>query len=401
MKNKVKLKQFLFSFVIFVCLLCSLFLTINIVEYQTYNKNINSKITSIINKIEEKYPNVSEDEILDILNSEKENNDLLKKYSIDIKIDTLIKSNEKSYHIFLILNCLFYVITLILMLFYFLRFNSKKDKEINQITKCIEEINRKNYKLELDDISEDELSILKNEIYKTTITLKEAAENSNKEKLQLKESLSDISHQLKTPLTSILIALDNLIDDPDMDKEIREDFIKDIRRETTNISFLVQSILKLSKLDTNTVEFKDEEISIINIINETKNNLSMLCDLKNVKLNINFIDDSKIKCDYKWQVEALTNIVKNCVEHSKENDIVSIESSSNKIYSQIIVKDNGCGIDKKDLPHIFERFYKGKNATSDSVGIGLALAKSIIEKDNGKINVESNENGTTFTIRYY
>ena len=286
------------------------------------------------------------------------------------------------------------------MILIFLYFNKKKDKEINKITKCIEEINRRNYKLEIDDISEDELTILKNEIYKTTIMLKEAAENSNKEKLELKESLSDISHQLKTPLTSILIILDNIIDDPDMDKEVREDFVRDIKREINNISFLVQSILKLSKLDTNTINFIVENVKSEKLIKESIKNVSMLSDLRNVNVKLKIKSNPVIKCDFKWQVEAISNILKNCIEHSNNNSDVIVTIEDNKIYSKITIKDNGVGIDKDDLPHIFERFYKGKNATHDSIGISLSLAKTIIEKDNGKIIVESKKNiGTTFIIK--
>lgn len=287
------------------------------------------------------------------------------------------------------------------MILIFLYFNKKKDKEINKITKCIEEINRRNYKLEIDDISEDELSILKNEIYKTTIMLKEAAENSNKEKLELKDSLSDISHQLKTPLTSILIILDNLIDDPGMDKDIREDFIKDIKREINGINFLLQSILKLSKLDTNTINFIEDEIELNKIVIEAIKNVSMLSDLRNVNVNLKIKSNSVIKCDFKWQVEAISNILKNCIEHSNENSDVIVIIEDNKVYSKIIIKDNGGGIAKEDLPHIFERFYKGKNATSDSIGIGLSLAKTIIEKDNGTISVQSSDKGSIFEIKYF
>ena len=287
------------------------------------------------------------------------------------------------------------------MILIFLYFNKKKDKEINKITKCIEEINRRNYKLEIDDISEDELSILKNEIYKTTIMLKEAAENSNKEKLELKDSLSDISHQLKTPLTSILLILDNLIDDPEMDKDIRENFIKDIKREINVINFLVQSILKLSKLDTNTINFIEDEIELNKIVIEAIKNVSMLSDLRNVNVNLKIKSNSVIKCDFKWQVEAISNILKNCIEHSNENSDVIVIIEDNKVYSKIIIKDNGGGIAKEDLPHIFERFYKGKNATSDSIGIGLSLAKTIIEKDNGTISVQSNDKGSIFEIKYF
>lgn len=401
MKNKVKLKKFLLGLFIFICILVSVFLTINIDEYHAYNKNFNKKVSSLINKIEEKYPDVSEAELIEILSSTEDRDLVLIKYSYDLEKDVLIKNNEEAYKRYLAINVAFYILTITLMLCYFLRFNHKKDREISKITRCIEEINRKNYALDLDEMSEDELSILKSEIYKTTIMLKEAAENSNKEKLQLKDSLSDISHQLKTPLTSILIMLDNIIDDPDMDSDVREDFIRNIKREISNISFLVQTLLKLSKLDTNTIHFIAQEVELEQVVTESIKNVSMISDLREVAIKLNIKENPLVKCDFKWQVEAISNILKNCIEHSERQSVVDVVIDDNKVYSKISIRDYGKGIDKKDLPHIFERFYKGKNATSESVGIGLSLAKSIIEKENGTVSVDSDENGTQFTVKYY
>ena len=402
MKNKIKLKKFLCTITLFSICLIVLFLAINIYEQHIFTKNYNRKIVQIISQVKEDYPDLDENKLMSIINSDKVDLLLLKKYNINIDEDSLILENNKEYHKSLFINIVFLMITIIILILAFLRFNSKKDKEINEITKYIEEINRKNYKLNIDEMSEDELSILKNEVYKTTIMLKEAAENSNKEKLQLKNSLSDISHQLKTPLTSILIILDNLIDNPDMDKEIREDFIRDIKMEITNISFFVQSILKLSKLDTNTVDFIEEKTYIKDIVDEVVKNLSTLCDLRNIKIITTYKKNAQITCDFRWQVEAFSNIIKNCIEHSKNNSNIFIEVNENTAYSQIVIRDNGTGIDKEDLIHIFERFYKGKNSCNESCGIGLSLAKSIIEKSNGNIYVESKVGkGSTFTIKYY
>jgi signal transduction histidine kinase len=401
MKNKVKLKKFLtLSLVVSLCLL-NVFLVINIYEYKTITNNFNQKLGAIISALEEKYPNLTENEIMDILNSDSNDSNVLEKYSINLTDDSIIPENDRVHRKFLILNIIYIIFGMSILIFLFLRFNNQKDKEINSITKYIEEISKKNYKLNIDDISEDELSILKNEIYKVTIMLKEDAENSKKDKLDLKRSLSDISHQLKTPLTSILIILDNLIDNPDMEEDTREDFIRDIKREITNITFLVQSILKLSKLDTNTVDFIKKNVYLKEIVNESVKNLASVCDLKNIKNKTKLDENAQIKCDLKWQVEAVTNIIKNSLEHSNEYSEILIEATDNLVYSEILIKDNGSGIRKEDLPHIFERFYKGKNATNDSVGIGLSLAKSIIEKDNGTIMAQSSAKGTTFIIKYY
>ncbi len=402
MKNKIKLKKFLIKTIWLSLCLIVLFLAINIHEQYIYNKNYNMKIAQIISQVKEEYPGINDNKLMNIINNTCTNVSLFKKYSIDLEKDSLILENDKEYKKSLLVNTLFLIVAIAILVTAFLIFNKNKDDEINEITKYIEEINRKNYKLNIDEMSEDELSILKSEIYKTTIMLKEAAENSNKEKLQLKEALSDISHQLKTPLTSILIILDNLIDDPNMENDVREDFIRDIKIEMTNISFFVQSILKLSKLDTNTVDFIVEKVYIKDIIDEVTKKLSILCDLRNIKIVTLIKEDVQINCDFKWQVEAFLNIVKNCIEHSKNDKNIFIEVDENNAYSQVTIEDNGGGIDDEDLPHIFEKFYKGKNSDNESSGIGLSLSKSIIEKSHGYIDVESKVGkGTKFIIKYF
>ncbi|MDY4997107.1 MAG: HAMP domain-containing sensor histidine kinase [Bacilli bacterium] len=402
MKNKIRLKQYFIStFIVSICLFV-LFLVLNIYEYHTYTNNFNNKIGAIVNVIKDKYPEITDKEIITILNSNDfESNDFFTKYGIDINNKSVLLNNDKDYHTFLIVNMSFLTITIIALLIIYIRYNHKKENDIKDIIKCIEQINKKNYELQIDSISEDELSILKNEIYKTTIMLKESAENSNKDKLNLKKSLEDISHQLKTPLTSILVMLDNIIEDPDMDINIRNDFIRDIKRNVVNINFLVQALLKLSKFDANTVHFIKKEYNLKNIVNESIKNVSTLCDLRNINIELNIKNDSKIICDSKWQVEAITNILKNSIDHSKDNQKVIINVENNNVYSTVEIIDFGDGISKKDISHIFERFYKGENATSDSIGIGLALAKTIIEEDNGNISVESNKNGTKFIIKYF
>lgn len=402
MKNKIKLKKFLIKTIWLSSCLIVLFLAINIYEQYTYNKNYNRKIAQIISQVKEEYPDINDNKLMDIINNTCTNVSLFKKYSIDLEKDSLVLENDKEYKKSLLVNTLFLIVAIAILVTAFLIFNKNKDDEINEITKYIEEINKKNYKLNIDEMSEDELSILKSEIYKTTITLKEAAENSNKEKLQLKEALSDISHQLKTPLTSILIILDNLIDDPNMENDVREDFIRDIKMEMTNISFFVQSILKLSKLDTNTVDFIEEKVYIKDIIDEVSKKLSILCDLRNIEIVTLIKEDVQINCDFKWQVEAFLNIVKNCIEHSKNDSNIFIEVDENNAYSQVTIEDKGVGIDEDDLPHIFEKFYKGKNSDNESSGIGLSLSKSIIEKSHGYIDVESKVGkGTKFIIKYF
>lgn len=402
MKNKIELKKYIIStLIVFICLFV-LFLFLNIYEYKTYTKNFNNKISAIINVIKKDYPKITDKEIIEIINNDTlKTNDFFNKYGIDVNNKSILIKNDRDYHKFLAINLSFLTITVVILLIIYIRYNYKKEKDIKNIIKCIEQINKKNYEIQIDSISEDELSILKNEIYKTTIMLKEAAENSSKDKLNLKKSLEDISHQLKTPLTSILVMLDNIIEDSNMEEKIRNDFIVDIKRNVLNINFLVQSLLKLSKFDANTVHFVKQENDLKTIVEESIKNVSTLCDLRNINIKLNIKENSKIICDDKWQIEALTNIIKNAIEHSKNNSNIIINIENNNVYSMIEVIDFGEGIAKKDIKHIFERFYRCKNTKTDSIGIGLALAKTIIEEDKGTISVESNKLETKFIIKYY
>ena len=242
MRNKTKLKKYLFISLIAAACVLILFSVLNFVEYRVYTKNFNQKLNAVVAAVKEKYPDVSENELIGILNSEKnDDTSLLDKYGIDIENDSVVIENVSAHRLFLAVNIVLLVCAIAALLFVFLKYDRSRSKDIADITRTIEQINKRNYELNIDSISEDELSILKNEIYKTTVTLREAADNSNADKLNLKKSLEDISHQLKTPLTSILVMLDNIIDDPEMDAEVREEFIRSIKRETVNINFFVQA----------------------------------------------------------------------------------------------------------------------------------------------------------------
>ncbi len=403
MKNKIELKKYVYISVLTIIVTSFVFVVMSYFQYKIYTNNFNKKIEMITQKVLNEYPNINKNELVKLLNSTNlEDINLFREYGIDLEKDSIILENDRYSKKFLISNISIILVGFILIIANFLIYNKKKDDEIEEITRYIEEINKRNYKLNIDDNTEDELSILKNELYKITVMLKEQAENSKEDKIKLKDSLSDISHQLKTPLTSILIMLDNIIDNPDMQKEIKEDFIRDIKRKILNINFLVQALLKLSKFDTNTIIFIDKKVQVKEILKNAINNISVLIDLKDVNIEMSGDMEKSIYCDFKWQVEAITNILKNAVEYSNIGDKININFTHNKLFSEIIIKDSGKGISREDLSHIFERFYKGKNSSNDSIGIGLALAKAIIEKDNGQVLVESEINkGTTFIIKYF
>ncbi len=397
-----KSKKIIISYVLIIL---SFILVFNIFYIKLNDKNrirYNQTLNSIIYQVSIKYPLVNNKDIIEILDGKVISQNVLKEYGIDIDNDYLILNSKKDYIQSLIINNT--IIIIFIILFILISFINKKNqsKKIKEITNLIEQINRKNYYLNIDNNTEDELSILKNEIYKTTIMLKEEAYNSNKDKDNIKKSIEDISHQLKTPLTSISIMLDNIIDDPDMEANVRNDFINDINREINNINFLVKSLLKLSRFDINAVNYNNDFNNIKLIVNKVVNNVSTLSDLKNIKIDLNIKNDFNIYCDFNWQVEALTNIVKNSIEHSFKDKNIIINASDEKLYSKIEITNYGIGINDKDIKHIFDRFYKGENSNEDSFGIGLSLSKTIIEKNNGKISVSSKENDkTTFTIKYY
>lgn len=395
MKNKT-IKKYILSLIILLIFNVSLIFILNRYEYKMYTKNYNDKINSIISNIKNKYPDIAESDIIEIINNEEDCEDILSKYGID-SITKNDKVNNKIRIISLIIIITFD--SLIILIFYL--YDKNKSKKIKEITKMISKINNRQFDIDINDFNEGELSILKNEISKTTTMLRQVADNSVKDKLNLKDSLGDISHQLKTPLTSITIMIDNILDNPDMDEKIRKKFLINIKREILNINFLVMSLLKLSKFDANVVKFNKESVYLKDIIIESIKNVSMIKELKNITIKVSGDDNIKLLCDFKWQVESITNILKNSIEHTKEYGIVEVNYSENKLYTRILIKDNGKGIDSDDLPHIFDRFYKGKNGSDDSFGIGLSLSKTIIEKEGGSITVKSTPNiGTIFTIKY-
>lgn len=396
MKNKV----FIFSLVAISIGFFVVVMAVSYINIKKYEYNNNLVLGSVLFRIKEKYPDVDEGIIMDILNDKTlSDNDIWRQYGIDIYDETLSLSNKIVLDRMIVSSFLCLSIYIVLVILIFTWYSFLYNRKIREITRYIEEINNKNYTLDLLSNGETDLSILKNEIYKTTVMLREVADNSSKDKLSLKKSLSDISHQIKTPLTSINIMLDNIIDDDSMTDEVRKDFIINIKREITSINFLVYNILKLSKFDANAIIFKQDEISAQELFAKVLQNVMMISDLKNVKIEVES-DDIVFIGDFKWEAQALTNIVKNCIEHSSEDGIIKIKFNDNKLFNEIVIEDNGLGIDDDNLKHIFERFYK-VNESDNGFGIGLNLAKMIIEHDDGVIKVNSKVGvGTTFIIRY-
>ena len=399
MKNAQKFVCAGLAITIVFCVISAVFTFIGL---ENIRKTSNDTINQLVNILLEKYPDVSEKEVAEILNNNTEytdNSEFLNKYGIYPEKDWVSYNNQGSYK-YVILSisvCIAFGLAFAVMFLGYLKIQKKQTMDI---AKRIERINLGDYSLQIDRNSEDELSLLDNQIYRTAVKFREQAENSNKDKENLQKSLSDISHQLKTPLTSIIVMVDNILDDDDMPLEIRREFLNDIKHNTNTISFLVQSLLKLSKLDAEAVKFRYEQVGVKSIVDECIKNTAVMAEILGVRLETD-CNDIILNCDKKWLCEAVTNIIKNCIEHS-HNGNIKITAEQNKLYTKISIKDNGSGIDKEDLPHIFERFYKGKNSSDDSVGIGLSLAKTIIEKQGGYISVSSELNkGSEFVIKFF
>lgn len=400
MKNKINKKVLIFI-IITTVISVSFFSFVLNYQYRSYTKNYNESINSIIYEVTLKYPDINEYDLIEVLDSNKNSDDILSKYGINDKNSSIIE-NDKLFKKYIIIDLLVLVVIILVIYLFFIINKFKRTKKINKIIELISKINRRNFAIDIEDYTEDELSALKQEIYKTSLMLRSEADNSLKDKLNLKDSLSDISHQLKTPLTSITIMIDNILDNEEIDSKTRRKFLINIKREIININFLVQNLLKISKFDANVIKFNKEEVFIKDIVNEAIKKVSALSELKGISIKVSGDKNATINCDFMWEVEAISNIIKNSIEHINSDGFVEINYTKNKVYSRILIRDNGIGIDSDDLPYIFDRFYKGKNTSRDSVGIGLALSKSIIEKDNGSVSVKSTPNiGTIFTIKFF
>ena len=292
-------------------------------------------------------------------------------------------------------------ITSILLSSCSLLFTLWRYREIEKLSSYLTKISGGDYSLDVRDNNEGELSILKNNIYKVTLMLSEHSSLLQRDKSKLTDAISDISHQLKTPLTSMMVMAD-LLSDSELKETKRMEFTRNIRAQLERIEWLVSSLLKLSKIDAGTVPFKKEKIHVHTMIQKALNPVLIPLEIKQQDLEISGEDHVSFLGDLNWTVEAIINILRNCVEHTPDGGKILISFTENALYTQIVIEDNGKGISKKDLPYIFKRFYKGENAGHDSVGIGLAMSYSIITSQSGDIEVTSKQNqGTQFRIKFY
>lgn len=292
--------------------------------------------------------------------------------------------------------CLALGISLIVI---FTAFTKQRYKNLNDLNDYLSLVCKGVYDMNIDDNTEGELSILKNNLYKVITLLQSQNEYLKNDKLYLADSIADISHQLKTPLTSMMVMCELLENEENPEK--RQEFVSVINNQLSKMKWLITNILKISKLDADATEFKRDEVGIRKVLDESLKPFALTAELKNITIE-NKVNDFVFIGDENWTAEAVSNIVKNCLEHTNDGGKIIIVSESTNLYNNLTISDNGCGIAEEDLPHIFERFYHGKNSSKDSVGIGLALAKTIFEKENASVTVESEQGkGSVFEIRFY
>ncbi len=284
-------------------------------------------------------------------------------------------------------------------LFFFL-YLRKRQNRINCLQTYLEALERGHYCLAIEDNDDDELSGLRNEIYKLTVFLKEQAQRALEQKKSLADSVADISHQLKTPLASASVLIDDLMEGQ-MEEIQQKRFLQEAMRQITGMSWLVTTMLKLSRLEAGVVDLEKTRLSVRELIQEACERLTFMAEWKDICFETETVKQLYIWLDRNWTIEALTNLIKNAVEYSPVGGKVEVEAQENDIYTQITIRDHGTGISKEEREKLFCRFYRGKNAGKDSTGIGLSLSRKIVEAQGGRISVDSGEGrGTTFTLRF-
>ncbi len=271
--------------------------------------------------------------------------------------------------------------------------------QLKRITIEVEKAIHRARKLNLSEYSEGDFSVLVNQISKMIRVISESEDKLKSEKKILADSIADISHQIRTPLTSVNL-ITSFLADQNTDEKTREENISKLRIQFKKIDWLVNALLKISKLEADTAGIVCVQTPLESLIEKSVESLLVPIELKNIELKTDAKGNANI--DLLWTAEAITNIIKNCMEHTPFGGVISINAFENALFSEITIKDNGTGIAKGDLPHIFDRFYKGRNSSETSIGIGLSMSRMIITRQSGTITASNNaEGGAEFNIKFY
>ncbi|XAM46441.1 Adaptive-response sensory-kinase SasA [Terrisporobacter petrolearius] len=405
-KYNVEMKSFIRRFSVLFLVAIIMCSGVTLINLRIIKDKVVENNQAIIGNILSKRPELEED-IIDIVTqgNSKDNVDfgqkILSKYNYNdnISLNNEPIINESIRYIFNI-NWMFLCIILILFIILALSYFKKIYEDIKDMTDYVYN-SSEGVRFEMKNRNQDgQIGLLKTELIKMTNILKEKVELLNNEKIFLNNTISDISHQLKTPMTSLVILNDLMYED--LPQETKIEFLDKIKSQLNRMEWLVKSMLKLSKVEAKVIDFEKKEVKIKELIKRSVAPSLIPMEIKNIELSISGDDNTSYIGDINWSSEAFVNIIKNCIEHTPQGGKINISYDENPIYCEVVIKDSGEGIDKKDLPHIFKRFYKGKASKEDSVGIGLAMSKSIIESQNGDIYVNSQKNqGTEFHIIFH
>lgn len=279
--------------------------------------------------------------------------------------------------------------------------NRRREKQIEELTMYLMKLQDEPEVPEPTGQKEGKLGVLQSEIYKLTAHLKQRTDRKTEEKRYLADMLSDISHQIKTPLAAITLMTD-LLKDPRLSQEKRLEYVKNIDRQAERITWLIRNLLTLSQLEAGVLKLKQEKISAKELLRRAAAAFEILAEIKEIELDVQAEGNIMITCDIHWTAEALSNIIKNALEHTPAGGKVSVLASQSNLSTNIRIRDNGDGISKEKLAHVFERFYKADPHSKTSVGIGLSMSRQIVMLQNGVIHASSEEGkGTEFLIKLY
>ncbi len=272
-------------------------------------------------------------------------------------------------------------------------------KSLQTLSENLENLLVRGTPLPIQKYNEGELSILASQIQKMTLRLTESAAVSKADKVYLADSLADISHQLRTPLTAMNLAV-TMLRSPDLSNQRRLELSRELSTLLSRMDWMVETLLKLSKLDAGTIQMAQDSIAVGQLISQAAAPLAIGMDLRNQSLIVHCKEETFLG-DLTWTAEALGNILKNCMEHTPDGGSITVTAQETPLFTKITVEDTGSGFDPADIPHLFERFYKGSNASGNSYGIGLALARSIITSQSGTVQALNSNTGAMFVIKFY
>lgn len=403
LKNKDMKRLVLGELILFGITLIIGFFFYQFIDYKykkEFVKNNGYMISALLNM----HPELEDEVITSILSGKgdfEEGKQILKKYGLD-ETGTL-NYLEHFHHLqteVMLFTFLIVIGIFVLLSFSYWLFLKKQNQKLDSLSEYMDHVLSGKYNLDVKDYEEGNISTLKNDVYKLTVKLKEGRDQSLQDKKELEQILSDISHQIRTPLTSMYV-INDLLSKDDIDSKTKQQFLDKNRMQLERIEWLVTTLLKMSRLDSGSVQLKLEVTNITKVIEAALEPLQIPMELKKIVVHLENKKKTMVLLDPHWTVEVFVNVLKNAYEHTAENGEITISISDNPLYTEVSIQDTGSGIKKEELPHIFERFYTG-SGNKESIGVGLNMAKKIMEKQQGEIYATSvEEKGTTFFIKFY